>query len=177
MNETDISINEISPIIPNELFKIITLEFNNLLKKICDENNLNQEIITDKYSSEISKLGSKFGIKKRNRRKLPGDLQCMGRKLDGKQCTRGKRDTSDFCKSHANKLPFGRFDEPFKGKELNKRGRKKKEKNDNCIATYMKVIDGKNYLMDDNNFIYSFNINNPEFLGVFENDSIRPIEA
>lgn len=172
MSEKDININEIKPIIPNEIFKFVNLELDKILKQLCDDYNLDYNNIKDQYGSDINKIGAKFGVKKRNRRILPPTLQCMGRKLDGKQCTRGKRDNSEFCKSHENKLPYGRIDEPFKGKELTKRGRKKKMRQNDYIATHMEVINGKNYLIDDKNFVYSFNINNPEFLGIKHNNNI-----
>ena len=177
MTEKDINIVEISPIIPNELFKLINVELNKILEKVCVDNNLNSKIILDKYSNDISKIGSKFGVKKRNRRVLPFEFQCMGRKLDGKQCTRGKRDNSDYCKSHENKLPYGRIDEPFKLKESKVRGRKKKDKLNDFVATHVEVIDGKNYLVDNNNFVYTFNINNPEFLGIKQNNNINKIDC
>jgi hypothetical protein len=177
MTEKDIKLGEISPIIPNNLFKLINTELNSILEKICEENNLNYNDISEKYSDDINKIGSKFGVKKRNRRILPADFQCMGRKLDSKQCTRGKRDNSDYCKSHENKLPFGRIDEPFKGKESKNRGRKKRDKQNDFIATHVEIIDGKNYLVDDKNFVYTFNINTPEFLGIMENNTINKIEC
>ena len=177
MTETDIKLGDISPIIPNNLFKLINYELNTIIEKICNENNLDFKDISDKYSEDITKIGTKFGIKKRNRRVLPAEFQCMGRKLDAKQCTRGKRDNSDYCKSHENKLPFGRIDEPFKGKELKNRGRKKRVKNNDYIATHVEIIDGKNYLVDDRNFVYTFNINNPEFLGIKQNNVINKIEC
>ena len=171
-HQTDIVLNDIKPIVPNELFKTVSNEFTKLLKKICDSNNLEYDIIKQHYNEDIVNIGSKIGVKKRNRRILPSELQCMGRKLDGVQCTRGKRDTSDFCKSHENKLPYGRIDEPFKGKEINKRGRKKKNKNNDYILTHMEIIDGHNYLVDDKNYVYSFNINEPKFLGIKVNNKI-----
>jgi hypothetical protein len=168
----DIDIGDIKPIVPNELFKTVTHEFKKIFQKICDDNDLNYDLIYSKYLEDINKIGTKIGVKKRNRRVLPPNLQCMGRKLDGEQCTRGKRDISDFCKSHENKLPYGRIDEPYKGKEINKRGRKKKNKNNDYILTHMEIIDGTNYLIDDKNYVYSFNINNPEFLGIKVNNKI-----
>jgi len=177
MTEKDIKLGEISPIIPNNLFKLINSELNAILEKICEENNLDYNYISEKYSDDITKIGSKFGVKKRNRRILPDEFQCMGRKLDSKQCTRGKRENSDYCKSHENKLPFGRIDEPFKGKESKNRGRKKGDKQNDFIATHVEIIDGKNYLVDDNNFVYTFNMNTPEFLGIMENNTINKIEC
>ena len=177
MTETDIKLGDISPIIPNNLFKLINSELNTIIEKICNENNLDFKDISDKYSEDITKIGTKFGVKKRNRRVLPAEFQCMGRKLDSKQCTRGKRDNSDYCKSHENKLPFGRIDEPFKGKEVKNRGRKKRDKHNDFIATHVEIIEGKNYLVDDNNFVYTFNINNPEFMGIKQNNTINKIEC
>lgn len=166
MNKTDINFNQIAPIIPNELFKTIFNEIGSIIKKICEENDLDYEKISNDYFNDISKLGIKFGIKKRNKRKLNENEQCMGRKIDGKQCTRGRRDNSEYCKSHANKLPQGRIDEPFVNKCNIKRGRKKKNKVIDYVETHLEVLDGKNYLIDDKNYVYSYNINKPEFLGI-----------
>ena len=117
MSVTDININQISPLISNEMFKNIFNEINVIIKKICIENNLNPEDVIAKHTSDISKLGLKYGIKKRNKRKLNKNEQCMGRKIDGKQCTRGRRPNCEFCKSHENKLAHGRIDEPYQNKE------------------------------------------------------------
>ena len=142
MTEKDINLGEISPIIPNNLFKLINFELNTIIEKICNENNLNYKDISSKYSEDIISIGTKFGVKKRNRRVLPAEFQCMGRKLDSKQCTRGKRD-----------------------------------KNNDLIATHVEIIDGNNYLVDDKKFVYTFNINNPEFLGILQNNKINKIEC
>ena len=50
-------------------------------------------------------------IKKRNRRVLSSDHQCMGRKIDGNQCTRRKKSGSEYCQSHQKRLPNGRYDQ------------------------------------------------------------------
>ena len=176
MTEKDINIIEITPIIPNELFKLINVELNKILETICFDNNLDSKIILEKYATNIAKIGSKFGVKKRNRRVLPLECQCMGRKLDSKQCTRGRRDNSEYCKSHENKLPYGRIDQPFKLKETKVRGRKKADKLNDYIATHVKIIDGHNRLVDNNNFVYTFDINNPEFLGILVDGNINKIE-
>ena len=70
------------------IFPIIYCFFNK-------NNSLDKKIISEQIKL-INKIGSKFGVKKRNRRILPNDFQCMGRKLDGKQCTRGKRENSEY---------------------------------------------------------------------------------
>ena len=53
MCEKDINICDITPIIPNDLFKLVTTEMNSILKKICDDNNLNHDLILEKYSDNI----------------------------------------------------------------------------------------------------------------------------
>ena len=70
--------------------KIIKDETQNLLGKIAEEYNLDVNELNYKYQDDISKISVKLGIKKRNRRVLPPELQCMGRKCGGGQCTRSK---------------------------------------------------------------------------------------
>ena len=45
------------------------------------------------------------------------------------------------------------------------------------IVTHMEQLDGNNYLVDDNNLVYSFDVNNPEFLGVKDNNSLKKIDV
>lgn len=177
-NEQEIDVKAINPIMPSDLFKIIQDEIDNILKKICLDYQLDIDTVSKKYNMDVTKIGIKLGVKKRNRRVLPKHLQCMGRKLDGKQCTRGRKDNSDYCKSHMNKLPYGRIDDEFKLKEPLKRGRKRKSssKEVEYVFTHIDVIDGENYLVDNNNFVYSFDINNPEFLGIKTESGIKKIE-
>lgn len=177
-NEQEIDVKAINPIMPSDLFKIIQDEIDNILKKICLDYQLDIDTVAKKYNMDVTKIGIKLGVKKRNRRVLPKHLQCMGRKLDGKQCTRGRKDNSDYCKSHMNKLPYGRIDDEFKLKEPLKRGRKRKSssKEVEYVFTHIDVIDGENYLVDNNNFVYSFDINNPEFLGIKTESGIKKIE-
>ena len=87
---------------------------------------------------------------------------------------------NEFCKSHQNKLPLGRIDDEYCAKEPSKRGRKRKNNVLSCnkyIVTHMEQLDGDNYLVDDNNFVYSFDVNNPEFLGVKENNTLKKIDV
>ena len=177
-NQSEIDIKSIKPIMPSDLFNIIQDEIDNIFKKICLDYKLDIDVISKKYNMDVTKIGIKLGVKKRNRRVLPSHLQCMGRKLDGKQCTRGRKDNSDYCKSHMNKLPYGRIDDEFKLKEPLKRGRKRKSssKEVEYVYTHIDVIDGENYLVDNNNLVYSFDINNPVFLGIKTENGIKKIE-
>ena len=140
MSIKDINLNQISPIIPNDFIKTIFGEITNIIQKICQEHKLDYNLIHAQYANEISKIGVKFGIKKRNKRQLNNNERCMGRKIDGKQCTRGRRLNSEYCKSHENKLPQGRIDEPYVEKTTIKRGRRKKHKVVDYVETYITII-------------------------------------
>ena len=164
----NIEIKNIKPIINNDLFKLIKQEISNILNNINTKYNIEDDL-NELYSENISKIGVKFGIKKRNRRTLPNELQCMGRKLDGLQCTRSKRPGNDYCLSHIKNLPHGRIDdETF---DLNNKSSKNKKKNlfnqenTDFIATHIEIINNEKVLIDSNNNMYSFNIDAPVFLG------------
>ena len=181
MAEKDFDLKKLAPLVSSDLFKFVNDEVKTIIGKICNNYNLDSNDVLQKYSIDILNIGAKFGVKKRNRRVLPSDKQCMGRKLDGKQCTRGRKDNSEFCKSHQNKLPFGRIDDDdYCVKEPSKRGRKKKNNVLNCnkyIVTHIEEIEGSNYLVDDNNLVYSFDVNNPSFLGIKHNNVLKKIDV
>jgi hypothetical protein len=110
-------------------------------------------------------------MKKRSKKVICNDMICMGRKLDNKQCSRKKHNGSDFCKSHLTKLSNGRIDEPTKPVNRNKRGRKRKVQFDprqydnEYITLWEDIVDGHKVLVDNNNNVYTFNLDNPLFLG------------
>ena len=50
----------------------------------------------------------------------------------------------------------------------------------NCnkyIVTHIEEIEGSNYLVDDNNMVYSFDVNNPMFLGIKHQDKLQKIDV
>ena len=125
MEEKDFDLKKLAPLVSSDLFKFVNDEVKTIIEKICLNYSLDYSEVIDKYNIDILNIGAKFGVKKRNRRVLPQDKMCMGRKLDGKQCTRGRKDGSEYCKSHMNKLPFGDVREEFDIPPISKRGRKK----------------------------------------------------
>lgn len=181
MDEKVFDLKTLTPLVSCELFKFVNDEIKTIIEKICGDYKLSSNEVLEKYNIDILNIGAKFGVKKRNRRILPYNKQCMGRKLDSKQCTRGRKDNTEFCKSHLNKLPFGRIDDvDFCAKEPSKRGRKRKNNILNCnkyIVTHIEDIEGSNYLVDDNNFVYSFDVNNPIFLGIKHEDKLKKIDV
>ena len=165
----DVNVSNIQPIVSSGIFKIFDEELSQILKNISSEYNLDYEILKTKYSADISNIGVKLGVKKRNRRVLPKDVQCMGRKIDMEQCTRSRRPGSDYCLSHSKRLPHGRIDDAnFVKKQKGKRGRKRKSSSFNeqdYITTKIEVIKGIEYLVDEHDNVFSYNMNNPEYLG------------
>lgn len=113
--------------------------------------------------------------KKRVRRVIPDNMRCMGRKIDGLRCTRSRITGYEFCRSHCKSLPNGKIND---GKiikpKTSKRGRKKKyENNDDYLKVYKKTIDGEQYFIDENQYIYTTNLNEPERIGLYDNNSIK----
>ena len=176
---TEFDISKIKPLVSNDLLKTVIDEVDNIIAKIVTKYNLSLESVKEYIKEDISKFGIKMGVKKRNRRILPPEKQCMGRKLDGNQCTRGRHtEGSEFCKSHANKLPLGRIDDELQIKEQSPRGRKKKsgKKSLDYIVTKIETIGDHNYLVDDRAFVFSFDTKSPKFLGLKMGNQIKSLD-
>lgn len=167
--DKDIEVDKIQPMLSQNAFKIITDEMAAMLRTIKTQYKINDTSFLEKYDKQIQGLSLKLGMKKRNRRILDNTIRCMGRKIDGKQCTRSRLKESEFCKSHKDNLPHGRVDDPnYEPPEKGKRGRKKKsvDYNDgNYIATHLEMIDGTQYLVNEEGLVFSYNIESPVFIG------------
>lgn len=178
MSSSNIEIKNIEPIINQELFKLLKHEMFTILDTINKDYNISDPL-KDKYNDQISNIGIKFGIKKRNRRILPTELQCMGRKLDGHQCTRSKRPGNDYCLSHIKNLPYGRIDdttyEETHKEMLNKKKGNSDQVNDDFIVTHIETIEDQKYLVDNNNNVYSYDIDNPTLLGKKINNTLQTV--
>ena len=81
----EMEVNSIKPIIPNDFYKAIRDEVSNIFSNLLEELDISDNDIKKKYECRLNSIGEKLGIKKRNRRVLPTELQCMGRKIDGMQ--------------------------------------------------------------------------------------------
>lgn len=163
----------IQPIISSKLLKTFNDIYSNALSNISEKYNINERELKNSFKLDSTKIAIELGIKKRNRRILDDTKRCLGRKFDGNQCTRSRRDNSDFCLSHEKNLPQGRIDDgSFKPKEKGKRGRKKKQhafaNNDEYLATTLIEIKGEKYLIDEDDNVYTFNIERPVFKGKLE---------
>ena len=157
-------------------------ECKKIIKKIChlkhlDENQILEVILPDKlYFNELANNLVSKKKKKTNRRILPKNERCLGRKNDLTQCTRKRKDGHEFCGSHIKNLPNGKVgdDGACFNKKKGKRGRKRKNlmdnQNDNGILTTKKYINGSVYLVDSTNIVYTFREDKPVILGVLNGD-------
>lgn len=174
----DFTVESIKPLVSNDILKTVLDEVNKIIEKIALRFNLSPGDVGDYVKDDLTKICVKLGIKKRNRRVLSPDKQCMGRKLDGNQCTRGRyKPGCDYCKSHANKLPLGRIDDEYVQKEPSQRGRKRKtdKKSMEYIMTKIETIGDTNYLIDERNMVYSFDTKAPQFLGIKVDGQVKTL--
>ena len=156
-------------ILKNPVFKLFNDEVEKMLERISETYNIDIEDLK-KLSFSNSNLAIQYGIKKRIKRKIDKDKQCMGRKIDGDQCTRSRKDCSDYCLSHQKNLKFGRIDDPNYNTCIVTKKKKKKE-NDDYIATKRHIIEHITYLIDEDNNIYSYNIDKPIYIGKYDSDT------
>lgn len=179
MNTKFENVPKISPVLSNELIKLIEDEIDKSLKNISDKYNIEHSEISF-FKPNINKISTIIGLKKRIRRTLPNELMCMGRKLDGEQCTRSRLNNKEYCLTHQKRLPNGRIDdENYVKKEKGKRGRKKKfseiENSEDYIPTRIIEINNTKYLKDFDNNVYTYNISEPTLIGKFCNNTLIPI--
>lgn len=122
--------------------------------------------------TEVMNMVSNNSHRRKNNLNLPPEERCLGRKADGQQCTRRKRDNCCYCGSHLKKLPCGHINDGqiILPKEKGKRGRKKKTSENENLKKYIEVwVDpdlGSKFLIDKNNFVYNNDLEYPVFLGI-----------
>ena len=97
------------------LKKIFNDKLSVILNEISDDYQLNKEKLVKKYIDDSFDIDfSTASIKKRKRKQnklLAKNELCMARKADGLQCTRRRRDGTEFCGKHASNLKYGRVDD------------------------------------------------------------------
>lgn len=135
-----------------------------ILNEISDDYQLNNDKLVKKYIDDSFDIDfSAAPIKKRKRKQnklLAKNELCMARKADGLQCTRRRRDGTEFCGKHASNLKYGRVDD----EELN-------DSNKDQIKCTLEKIDGNSYLVDCNSkLVYTFDTDNPTVVGKMAED-------
>jgi hypothetical protein len=77
-----------------------------ILNEMCEEYNLPQSTVFDKYlSDEIVLIDTQ--VTKKKKKRTPTVELCKALVQNGNQCSRRKKDECDFCGSHISNRPFG----------------------------------------------------------------------
>ena len=87
--------------------------------------------------------------KKTNKRIFYLVRRCLGRKMDFSQCTRKRKDNTEFCGSHIKNRPNGKIgdDGSCFHRKKGKRGRKRKNINSN--VSEHEILTTKIYIGND----------------------------
>lgn len=165
-SSNDLNDNQIgTEYIMKSLHSIFNNKLKDILKEISEDNSINYDTLEEKYIQTDTLDLSVPLFKKKKRKKntiLKQTELCMARKADSGQCTRRRKDGSEFCGKHNGQLKFGRIDDTVLAKD-----------NQNFIQCSSIKIDGTEYLIDKNNVVYSYDVEHPTILGYLdENKSL-----
>ena len=119
--------------------------------------------IENKYAisrDELEQLIPTIIDKKKKKLPCSNDLLCLGRKQDGKQCTRRRKEGCEFCGKHINNQKYGRIDDS------------NNKINNELLRTILVNIDNSDYLMDNKNNLFSFHPEAPEYIGKYKDNQI-----
>ena len=125
--------------IVTSLNSIYNIKLKEILAEISKDYSLNYEKLQSKYIKDENININMELMHKRKRKKnkqLACNELCMARKADNDQCTRRRKDGSEYCGKHFNNLKFGRIDDEDKYSN-----------NDDFIKCSPEDIDGKEYFV------------------------------
>jgi len=155
MTET-ISIDNIS----KNLVLLFADQLKSILDNISQEYNIDSNILYAKYiNNAILKTNLTVNKKKKKQKVTKGKILCMARKQDGNQCTRRPKPSSEYCGKHIKNRKYGRVDNnhtQIVDKLID---------DDNYIMTWIEEFNGKSYLVDTNNVVYTNNVSSPSIIG------------
>lgn len=133
--------------------------FNSLNKKL-------QFIVNDELNKILTNISNKYNISYDELvefvNKDNDNNKCIARKQDGLQCTRNKKPNSDYCGKHETNRKYGRIDDNCNIHN----------DDEDCEKTHIEKISNIDYLVDNDNFVYTNNIENPTLIGKKENNSV-----
>tara|TARA_B110000211_G_C14031003_1_gene532130 strand:+ start:163 stop:672 length:510 start_codon:yes stop_codon:yes gene_type:complete len=137
------------PNIKKHIESIIRDQNKYILRDLCNTySNLNYDELYAKYCPHA------LPDKKKKKTKTVEKRICMAKKADGYQCTRRRRDNSDYCGKHINKIKFGRIDDE-----------EKYASDEKYIKTTKTILNGDYYLVDEANTVYSYSKTSPVLIG------------
>lgn len=135
-NHQDIHFNNIQAMIKNYTQQNIK----DILLKISKEYNIQLEDLVNKYlNDDIKESITEID-----------ECQCIAKMKKGTQCNRKKRKNCNFCSFHYKSLPFGTISQSNK---------------DKYIETWIDEDLGEEYLIDNNDIVYTNNPKSPIMIG------------
>jgi len=147
--------------ISRDIINLYSHNLKNILTSIAKEYNIDKNSLISKYIN-FDNLKSK---KKKKKNELLPSCLCMARKQDGNQCTRRRKQEGEFCGKHIKNKKYGRIDD-------NSNIVGKLAEDDNYIMTWVEIFNGKEYLVDTNNIVYTKNISSPKIIGKKLSDGV-----
>lgn len=137
---------------------VFNSKLKDILTQISSDYSLNKDKLISKYVQNDNISMNIDIVQKRKRKKnkqLTGSELCMARKADNDQCTRRRKENSEYCGKHCNNLKFGRIDDEDKYSN-----------SDDFIKCSPEEIDGKEYLVDSlSGIVYCYDFDNPKIVG------------
>ena len=134
----------------NKKIESYTCDFKDRIKKKVDELGLSTDANICQllqYIYDYERLGlNKEDFMKRKRVKNVVHLadRCCAKRASGEQCTRRKKEGSEYCGTHLKGIPHGKFD--FEGEDEKPQGQK--------IEVWAQDIQGIVYYIDKNYNVY-----------------------
>jgi hypothetical protein len=150
----------------------ITDEIHKIIKTISNEYQLNENDINSKILDNNWCINFNSLIENQNKKKRPINPvnYCIARKPNLKQCTRNKKNDSDYCANHQYNRPNGRIDEEIKSSHLNIKDNLDKRAVSNFIKLKPITLFNQNYFIDINNHLYIKDdiIDKYRYIGIFD---------
>jgi len=125
----------------NEYFDLMKKGFENVIDNI---DNTKEQIMLKEFMNSIKPFTvSQEDLLKRKRVKniVPYFDRCLGKKSNGTQCTRRRKDENELCGTHIKGTPHGKIND-------------KKVENIKKVTVYAKEINGIVYYIDNDENVY-----------------------
>lgn len=123
----------------------------NLLHRVAIDYDLDPDELKQRYLEDTLLLKTKDGVIQSEA--CNSSLICMARKQDGSQCTRRKKQDCEYCGKHVTNRRYGRIDENCMFESSN------------FIQTRLETFGDTDYLVDENDIVFTYNVNKPSVVG------------
>tara|TARA_B100001123_G_scaffold362836_1_gene420236 strand:+ start:69 stop:596 length:528 start_codon:yes stop_codon:yes gene_type:complete len=157
--------------ISGNFYILLYTECKNLISRICSDPIINKECPQidklEDYMNQtfIPSKNTLDSIKSSSTRKktiLTKEERCCAIKKDLEQCTRRKREGQEFCGKHIDKQPYGVADDKTTDIDLSQHT----TDDPDDLPVYVENFNGTDFLVDVENFVYTYDIDNPERVGI-----------